>query len=361
MLFAKLYANASNGKIKTWEIEADNDTMIIHNGYEGGKIATQTKKIVGKSVGKSNETTASEQCILECKSKWQKKIDEQYTMDKNNIKSYSDQKVLLPMLALDYHKRSKDIKFPCYIQPKLNGVRCIYQGNKFISRKGKEYTTLAHLVPELKALGIDIPDGEIYVHGMSFQEIIRRVKKNRGSDTQALEYWIYDQINPETFERRTEEISVSFGLLPYSLDEQTHKVKYVPTILVNTKEEIKKWHDKWVQEGFEGVIIRNDSGLYKVKHRSKDLQKYKEFIDEEFEVVGGHEGSGPDAGTVVFEVKTKSNKVFSVRPKGTREERTEWFNDIKKIIGKELTVRYQNLSEEGIPIFPVGVSIRDYE
>jgi DNA ligase-1 len=91
------------------------------------------------------------------------------------------------------------------------------------------------------------------------------------------------------------------------------------------------------------------------------LQKYKEFFDKEFVIVGGHEGSGPDAGTVVFEVKTKEGKVFSVRPKGTREERTEWLNDMKNIKGKELTVRYQNLSEDGIPIFPVGIAIRDYE
>jgi len=355
MKFAKLYANSSNGKIKVWEIEANGNTMIIRNGYIDGKMAVQTKEIKGKSIGRSNETSDNEQCILECKSKWQKKIDEQYTTDKNNIMEYGDQKILLPMLALDYHKRKHDIKFPCYVQPKLNGVRCIYQGGKFISRKGKEFTTLEHLISELKKLNIDIPDGEIYIHGMSFQGIIRLLKKYRPNETEKLEYWIYDEINDKGFEDRTKEIEKAFT------KTLIIKLVRVPTILVKTEASIKELHDKWVKAGYEGAIVRNIDGLYKVKHRSKDLQKFKEFFDAEFEIVGAHEGTGMDTGTVIFEVKNKKGQVFSVRPKGTREERTEWLNDIKNIIGKELTVRYQNLSEDGIPIFPVGIAIRDYE
>ncbi len=355
MKLDKLYAKSSNGKIKTWEIEADGNVMIIRNGYLDGKIAEQRKEITGVNKGRSNETTDEEQCIAECKSKWQKKIDEQYTTDPDNIVEYSDQDVLLPMLALDYHKRKHNIVFPCYVQPKLNGVRCIYQNNKYMSREGNEFTVLDHLDKEVKALGIDIPDGEIYIHGMVFEEIIRRVKKDRGAETDALEYWIYDQINDQVFKDRTQGIKMKFD------NKSNIKLLRVPTYMISTEAEMLKWHDKWIQEGFEGAILRNAASLYQVKHRSKDLQKYKEFIDDEFEITGGHEGSGPDAGTVVFEVKTKDGKSFSVRPRGTREMRAEWFKDIKKIIGKELTVRYQNLSEDGIPIFPVGIAIRDYE
>jgi DNA ligase-1 len=362
MIFSMLYAKASNGKIKMWSITAEGNTMIIRSGYEGGKMAEQRKTITGKNIGKANETSAEEQCHLECKSKWNKKIDEQYTENRNNIKEYGEQKVLLPMLALNFRDREHDIKFPCYVQPKLNGVRCIYQGDKFISRKGKEYTTLNHLAIELKELGITMPDGEIYVHGMAFQEIIRRVKKDRGVKTQALEYWIYDQVNEHKFKARNDEISNRFkDYFIQAPSIRKCKIKYVETVLVNSKEEIKQWHDKFVQQGFEGVIIRNVDGLYKVKHRSQDLQKYKEFFDAEFEIVGYHEGTGTDDGTVIFEVKTKKGQVFSVRPRGTHEVRSEYLEDIDSIIGKELTVRYQNLSEEGIPIFPVGISIRDYE
>lgn len=367
MKFPKLYAKSSNGKVKIWEIEAIDNKMIIKSGYEDGKQNTQTKEIKGKSIGKINETSDSEQCVLECKSKWQHKLDEQYTENKDNIKSYEEQEVLLPMLALNYKDRSHDIHFPCYVQPKLNGVRCIYQNGKFMSRKGKEYTTLNHLVSELQELNIDIPDGEIYVHGMTLQEIIRRVKKDRGVSSEALEYWIYDQIWDETFGDRTEDLKAAFELDENGDPRLKPLVKLirVPTILVNSEKEIKELHDKWVKQGFEGAIIRNVDGMYKVKHRSKDLQKFKEFFDDEFKIVGGHEGSGEDKGTVIFEVETKNGQVFSVRPKGTREMRIEWMKNIDKLKGEFLTVRYQNLSESGIPIFPVGVKIdatvRDYE
>ena len=114
MIFDTLYAKASNGKTKVWEVEAKGSTMIIRNGYLDGKMAVQTKEIKGKNLGRSNETSAVEQCILECKSKWQKKIDEQYTTNKGAIKEYTEQEVLLPMLALNYRDRAHDIVFPCY-------------------------------------------------------------------------------------------------------------------------------------------------------------------------------------------------------------------------------------------------------
>ena len=355
MKFPRLYAKASNGKIKVWDIEATGNTMIIRNGYEDGKIKAQVKEIVGKSIGKSNETSDDEQCVAECKSKWQHKINQQYTQDRDNIKSYADQEVILPMLALNYHKRKHNIKFPCYLQPKLNGVRCIYQNGKFMSRGGKEYTTLDHLVSELKQLGINMPDGEIYIHGLSLQTIVSRVKDDKGKQTDELEYWIYDQVTDNNFGDRTKDIQNSFD------NAFILKLIKVPTILIHEEKEIKIWHDKWVAEGFEGAIVRNIEGTYKVKHKSADLQKFKEFKDDEFEIVGGHEGSGADAGTVVFEVKTKKGQVFSVRPRGTKEMRIEWMKDINKLKGEFLTVRYQNLSDTGIPIFPVGVCVRNYE
>jgi DNA ligase-1 len=355
--FPTLYAKASTGKIKVWEIEAKNEEIITRSGYLDGKMSEQSRQAYGKSAGRSNETTSEEQAELEAASKWQKKLDEQYTTNPDNIKSYADQEVLLPMLALNFHKRKHDITFPAYAQPKLNGVRCIYQNGKFMSRKGKEYPALAHLEAELKILGLDIPDGEIYAQDMTFQEIIRRVKKDRGAASEELEYWIYDQVTDNDFEDRTKDITYKFA------DSHKHikRLVKVETVEVNSEKEIKALHDKWVKEGFEGAIVRNKRGAYQVKHRSKNLQKFKEFFDAEFVIVGGHEGSGPDAGTVVFEVKTKKGQVFSVRPKGTREMRTEWMNDLKKLVGRDLTVRYQNLSEDGIPIFPVGVCVRDYE
>jgi len=121
------------------------------------------------------------------------------------------------------------------------------------------------------------------------------------------------------------------------------------------------WHKKWTEIGFEGTMIRNKKGKYIQKHRSKDLQKYKDFLDAEFKIIGGTEATGNDVGTIVFQCVTDDNKPFTVRPKGSRDIRRQWLRDINNLIGKLLTVRYQNLSDDGIPIFPVGLEIRDYE
>ena len=121
-------------------------------------------------------------------------------------------------------------------------------------------------------------------------------------------------------------------------------------------------HDKYVQLGYEGIMVRNSESLYKMNYRSKDLQKFKEFIDEEYEIISGKEATGEDTGTVIFLCKTKQNQEFYVRPRGSRQLRKYMFENLDKYIGKQLTVRYQNLSEDKqIPRFPVGITVRDYE
>jgi DNA ligase-1 len=137
------------------------------------------------------------------------------------------------------------------------------------------------------------------------------------------------------------------------------------------EQEIYRAHDRFVARGFEGAIVRNLHGKYKFKHRSKDLQKVKVFVDTEFTIVDGYPGTGTEEGCVTFEVipdpkvtdgydQMKKDK-FGVRPRGTREQRRWWMDNIEEMKGKFLTVRYQELSEEGVPIFPVGLAVRDYE
>lgn len=358
--FKQLYAQSSTGKTKTWMIEAIGKTMVEKWGYLGGKMQEQRKTVTGVNTGKANATTDEQQCEAECLSKWNHKKDQEYVEELGKVKASSEQKTLLPMLALRFEERKGDITFPCYVQPKLNGCRCTVQDGKFISRQGKEFTTLDHLTPELRKLKMAIPDGELYIHGETFQEIIRRVKKDRGTKSEELQFWIYDQITDNDFADRTKDIAAQFKLY-----KPGPCLVQVPTYEVKSEEEINLFHNKFIQEGYEGIIIRNKLGAYQPKHRSKNLQKLKMFQDSEFKITGGHEGSANDKGTVVFECVTSSGVTFSVRPRGTVEQRTAWLKDLKNLIGKSLTVRYQNLSESGAPIFPVGVSVeasvRDYE
>lgn len=377
--FPTLYCKSTTGKTQVWTIEvipkgtdAKSPAIIkVTYGYTDGQKVTNEKEITkGKNLGRKNETTPLEQARLEAQSTWEKKKDGGYaeTLTAASVPSLASenaiaaQKVLLPMLAHDFHKRGKDIQFPCYVQAKLDGVRSIFHKGIFTSRQGKPFGFLDHIVNELapaKAADM-ILDGEIYSTTLSFQDFVGLVKKKKltekdKEDLRHVHLWVYDLVNDDPFEKRLAALKAFFA---------KHKFTYVhllPTEECESRSDIKTFHDKYVAEGNEGLILRNKQGLYKLNARSADLQKYKEFEDDEFEVTGFTEGEGLEKGLVIWICKTKENKAFNVRPRGTHEERAELFKKAKSYVGQKLTVRFQELSEDGIPRFPVGITFRDYE
>lgn len=363
-----LYDKSKSGKIKIWKISvrtnSDNHGIIdITHGYEDGKMTTKSKVITqGKNLGKSNETTAYGQALSEAKSKWQKQKDKGYVTDKKDIGS---QPQYFPMLAKRYSEKSSKIDFPIYVQPKLNGVRCIaVKSNnevKLYSRKMKQYTDVcSNLVSNLNKVMYDgsIFDGEIYKHGWSLQRIVAAVKK-KSSDTNLLEYHRYDiPSHKDTFTERNR------AMLMYCKTNQV--VKQVVSHLVNSKAVIKEMHDYYVDLGYEGLIIRKQNGEYEWKHRSSSLLKYKEFIDEECRIIGYKSSTGATDRAIIWKVRRRNSSghyvYFDVVPRGTLEDRIRLYPNGWKYIGKMLTVRYHSLSDEERPIpNPVGIAIRDYE
>jgi len=363
--FPTLYGLSSVGKPKMWKVRVvDNGvpTIEISHGYVDGKVVVSEKQIkTGKNIGKKNETTSFEQACADAQSLWTSKKDQKYIETIPTEETKSD--IILPMLAQKFKDRKHEIKYPCFVQPKLNGVRCLaqkFEGDvKYLSRGGKEFTTLAHMTSHilnaLKEENDGILDGEIFVKDWSFQEIIRNIKKQRDTSSQ-LQYWIYDKADPSmSFMDRNRWIQWNIG-------EHHHpELIEVDTLVCNCEHDIYKFHKTFVKQGFEGIIIRNADGKYIFDHRSKDLQKYKTFEDKEFKIIGGYEGEGLEEGCVVFVCDLGNGKEFHVRPRGSRNLRREWMKDLKNIVGKELTVRYQELSEDKVPIFGVGIAIRDYE
>ena len=116
-----------------------------------------------------------------------------------------------------------------------------------------------------------------------------------------------------------------------------------------------------LEEGHEGTMIRDKDSMYEVGQRSNYLLKHKDFQTEEYEIVGANEGTGREKGTVIWVCKTQSGREFTVRPEGTLETRKNYFKNKNNFLGKLLTVKFQNLTSLGIPRFPVGIVIRDYE
>ena len=363
--FPKLYGLASTGKIKEWRIWVSSENGVgfiyVSHGLQNGKKQLDVVEVtVGKNIGKSNETTPVEQAVSQAESKWNGKKDKGYSEDVNNIPVDK-----LPMLAKRYKDSGKHIKFPCFVQPKLNGVRCLIKNINgkmdFSSRKGKKYLTLEHIGNELiNIINSDIFDGEVFVRGEAFQDIlsaVRNVKHKEDAllDCRKLEYWLYDIADKTMdFKDRTEKLRKlkCLGL---------KNIVIVSTYEAYDEADIDKYHKQFTNDGYEGTIIRNQYGGYEFDHRSDNLQKKKDFLDEEFKIVGVKCGVGRYKNCATFICETVDGKTFDVCPKGTVAKKEQYWADGNKNVGELLTVQYQEKSKDGIPIFPVGLAIRDYE
>jgi len=362
MLLPILYAKSSSGKIKQWQIWVmkQGPTIYTRYGYVGG--AMQEDRVVirkGKNIGKKNETSPYEQALRDEKSKWDKKKLKKYVEDPSG-----ESDILLPMLAHSFDKRGHHIQWPAMVQPKLNGVRCLARkvnGEiKLTSRLGQPYILLDHITKYLKRVMKEgmILDGELFSHALTFQEICSAVKQKKtvSPNAEKVEYWVYDMVTDAPFWERYETYSKLLEV------DEGKPVFPVPSVDISEEKYLQKLHELYLALKYEGSIIRNREGLYKQDFRSQDLQKYKDFMDDEFMIIGASEGKGRAEGTVIWRCSiSNTDKVFDVRPKGTEKMRRLWWKYKDGHIGKMLTVRYQNLSDDGIPIFPVGLGIRDYE
>jgi ATP-dependent DNA ligase len=141
-------------------------------------------------------------------------------------------------------------------------------------------------------------------------------------------------------------------------DEAAAVVILVRTEKVAALSDFRRLFAEFVEAGYEGIMLRNGAGVYRANYRSNDLQKYKEFMEDEYRIIDFKEGEGRDLGAVIWVCETADGKEFTVRPRGTMEQRREWFNDGESYIGKNLTVVYQELTEDGKPRFPVGKALR---
>lgn len=278
------------------------------------------------------------------------------------------------MLATGYNK--KNIKFPCLLQTKLDGVRakiCLIGDEVHIlSRTGKEYD-----VPHLKRWGEGhkdlLPlDGEIYNHReLTFQQICSAVKCKSWM-TEKLRYVVYDKpVLGMNNKNRWAELVCDLG----ECIEQEGRgcVELCQTVVCHSYEDIERWHDIFVSQGYEGAIIRNMDGMY-IEGRSNNLMKLKKFDTDEYEIIDVIEASGQDKGTAIFHLKAKDflwtaeahpkDKPFTffARPVGSKEQRASYLREKEKLIGKQCTIRHFGYTDGGvIPRFPVALGIRDYE
>lgn len=368
-----LFKKAKDNKISTWQIWVIDNAIFTRSGYVGMKMR-ETKDIVkeGKNLGKKNETTPHDQAMHEAHSKLEKQLDRGYVYDAGDAAAGKvDEKVegaFFPMLAHSYDKAGKKISFPCFVQPKLDGLRATCIGGKFFSRSRKPFPVLKHLTDEILRLGLDDIqlDGELYNHEArdNFEELVSAIKREKSDNpkTKTIQYHVYDANIIGDYKDRLEYLEYLKSRCagsPY--------LKFVETRQVKSVKEMNAAYDDFMEQGYEGAMLRNLLGEYETR-RSYNLQKLKQFQDAEFEIVGISEGRGSLSGHAAafvcriddehgernFEAKLKGKNVTALL-KRCFEDHSLWE-------GKWLTVQYQGFTRKNrVPRFPVGLRFREEE
>lgn len=337
-----LFKKDSKGKIRRIKISVEGNKVIQQSGLLDGKLTTNIRECKPKNTGRANATTPEEQALSEALSIVDKKLKEGYF---KTIEEAHGTEVLMPMLA-----KSADVSklvYPFFVQPKLDGMRATSQNGKLISRKNREIDTMKHIEYHLHYT--DNFDGELYAHGLSFQENMKLIKKLT-DDSWQVGYHVYDIHGlDEPFSRRYMKLK--------ELTKFKMNVNIVPAYEVNSYEELIKYHTTFLKEGYEGTIIRLDKGGYEYNKRSDSLLKFKDFIDEAYEIIDVVPSEKiPTHGVVVC--KMDNGSIFKCGMKVSHEVREYMLEFRNEFIGQTAEVRYFELTDDGIPRFPVFFGVR---
>ena len=362
MIYKTLYHLDNNDNLRIWFMEQDGGAYRTHSGIQGGKIVvSEWKNVVGKNVGKVNETTDVEQATAEIKSLYQKKLDRKYNEDPADaVRSNFVQ----PMLA-DKFNEKKTLKTPktWYGQPKFDGLRCLTDDKGGTSRAGKPFVTVTHIVDALDELVQEFNatfDGELYNHEYKddFEKIVSLVKKQKLSSLSPeelaeikdkVQFHVYDVImwdNPDAdYETRMSFLNGLFSnrISADSPVKQVHTVKLVDP----TAQQISDLHDEAFLNGYEGYMLRDAKMPYEFK-RSKGLLKYKNFDEDEFTLVEIIEGQGNWSGAAkAVVVRLKDGTTSEAGVAGTYERNKFVFENQKLYLGGDVTIKYQGFTKDG--------------
>ncbi len=315
--------SASTGKGKVWKIRVDDkgtqSEIVIRSGAfnfetgEEGKLITNTAIVsTGKNIGKANETSHYTQAVSEAESRIKSQLRDGYTDDVEKAKGSSSATlgsgIPKPMLAQKYHptgaqnssKTLKQMKIEgkkIIVQPKLDGNRCIVvvrkNGAVAYTRKGDVMPVqLGHILDSLvetlnqSAFEELIVDGELYCDPsvMSFNVLNGLIKKQSATVEQQeqrknIKFHIYDVMLNVGYEKRVQ-IIANFA------SEHVHVVESKE--IIATDENIQTELERWLEQGYEGLMIRVLGIGYENK-RSWQLVKVKLFEDREFTLIGFEE------------------------------------------------------------------------
>ncbi len=359
MIFKTLYKKTSVGDIQVWWMEVEDDKYRTYSGKYNGRIVVSAWTVATpKNVGRSNATSAMGQAEQEVASAYELKIKGGY---RDTIEGAMDSGRFQCMLAKKFEDYSDKVQAEfergnsVFVQPKLDGIRCIATRNGLFSRQGNPIVAVPHIEEAVKRFFLENPeiltlDGELYNHEFheDFNSIISMVKKTKPTENDLLEsekmiqYWVYDCLHKNSdavFSARHNWI-LSNG-----------PIRKLETYKASNMEEVNSFYDQFLSEGFEGMIIRINKP-YETK-RTHNLLKRKEFQDSEFTILDIQEGSGNGSGMAKRAILDLGNgKTFKADIVGTQQILREYLRRRSEFIGKQATVVFQNLTPDGVPRFP---------
>ena len=255
-----------------------------------------------------------------------------------------------------------------YIEPKLDGIRCLaivdINGAKLFTRAGKLITNFNDTVgKELSLLKDGCYDGEIM--SKDFTELMRQVYRKEDKDISEVYFAIFDYLTLEewkekkgkhTLKKRKRTLNRQIGTAHAKEHLKYLKlVRYEPELLPSD-EVLKESHDRWVAQGYEGIMIKDTDSLYSFG-RDWSVMKYKAFFDADVPVIGLKEGTGKHQGKLgSFLVDYKGVEVNV--GSGLNDELREKLWGDQTIIGRIIEVRYQEETPDGSLRFPTFVCFR---
>jgi DNA ligase-1 len=366
----KLYQLDTSDNIKEWNIEVknknDHSEIIVRSGRLNGNLVENISIVSeGKNVGKVNETNHYTQALSEMESKIQLQLKRGYVENIDEVKSSSilGSGIPAPMLAHKYckdgsQKNSKTLKQlglidkEIIVQPKLDGNRCLIKienGNAVMYTRAGDVmkVQLQHILKDIHYDYNIILDGELFSNKFSFNKLNGLIKREKASnedleERKFIKYHLYDVMLEAGYEDRSKFIE-QFA---------SENIIIVPSIkIIANDDSIQEYLEKFLSEGYEGLMIRQLGIGYENK-RSWNLLKNKIFEDQEYKLVGFQEDvRGGFVGSFVMEIKNCGTFNAGASGQG-EEERTEMWNNQDKYLGKMATIEYFGLSEYGIPRFP---------